>query len=268
MNKNFAVLGSPISHSKSPAIHAAAYRRLGLDWNYGRFELTVSELEPFLRGRDETWRGFSVTMPLKEEAFRLVRTRTDIATRSGVVNTLIRDGRDWVGTNTDVDGLLMALQSKGCHLDDTLVLGSGATAVSAVLAAKRGGAQRVRVLARRLEAAEAIAGTHGCEAGHLNDPLGKDLPTTVISTLPGAAGTTLSVDPALTEARLFDVAYDPWPSPLTLFWRQHGGTSDSGIDMLIFQALLQIRWFLHRDPEAALPDEAEVVAAMRAAARI
>lgn len=269
MDRKLAVLGSPIAHSKSPAIHTAAYDVLGLPWTYERRDIKEHELEAFLAARGPEWLGFSVTMPLKEKAFDLSNARSQIAARTSVVNTLRRTDSGWEGTNTDVGGLLLALQQHSIDLSDTVVLGAGATAVSAVLAAQTGGATRIRVRARRIDAADHLARTLGVEAENLADPVSSnEIPTLVISTLPGTAGSRLSLDPRLTQAHLFDVAYDPSPSPLTSFWTSHGGQSTSGIDMLIFQAVLQIRWFLNGSTEMPLPREDSVVHAMRGAVAI
>src|SRR5690606_15226535 len=70
-----AVLGSPIAHSKSPIIHTAAYRALGLPWEYSAIELTADELPRFVRDRDASWRGLSLTMPLKRDVLPLLHTR-------------------------------------------------------------------------------------------------------------------------------------------------------------------------------------------------
>lgn len=260
-----AVLGSPICHSKSPAIHRAAYAALELDWQYERFELQAPELRPFLESTEDAWLGFSCTMPLKEAAHEIATELDPVAKRTGVVNTLLRDGHEWFGANTDVGGLRMALQDCQLDLSSVIVLGAGATAISAVMAAQEAGAGRIEVRARRVEAAHEIATEFGTHYGALAETPQHD-PTTVISTLPGEAGKRLQLTDAYTRADLFDVAYDPWPSPLTKVWVKSGGRAYSGIDMLIYQAVLQIRLFVSRDLTLPLVNEDTVIAAMRQAA--
>ncbi|MFT4231736.1 MAG: shikimate dehydrogenase [Leucobacter sp.] len=303
-----AVLGSPIEHSRSPEIHAAAYEALGLDWSYGRQRLEAAELEGFLASRGPQWRGFSLTMPLKEEAHRLASVLDPVAEESGVANTLLRivsgvDGRPrWAGFNTDVAGLAAAIRGAGLDASSTVVLGSGATAVSAILAARSLGARCVTVAARRVEAAEQLAERFdgsletdtrsSCarnesqdlserdaatarsmteerrllvRAEHLASKFDLAAATLVISTLPGPAGHELGLPEGITGIPLFDVAYDPWPSPLAERWRAGGGEAHAGTAMLVEQALIQIRVFRGGDPAAVLPDEAAVLAAMRAA---
>ena len=121
-----AVLGSPISHSLSPALHQAAYRALGLsDWSYGAHELQVAELPGFVSGLGPQWAGLSLTMPLKEAAFEVADEVSDLAREVGAINTLVRapDG-GWSGDNTDVYGVSQALREAGCaHVSSSLVLG-------------------------------------------------------------------------------------------------------------------------------------------------
>ncbi|MGO2061906.1 shikimate dehydrogenase family protein [Leucobacter sp. UCMA 4100] len=262
--RRLAVLGSPIAHSKSPLIHAAAYAEMGLEWQYERIECTESELAPLLTGLSNDWLGFSCTMPLKTRARELADVLDPVAQASGVVNTLARHEAGWIGANTDVGGLRMALESHGLDLTRTLVLGAGATAVSAVLAARAGGAAEVQVMARRPEAAEALGRAYAAVPGTLgHEPVW--LPTAVVSTLPGPAGADLVLPETVTQAPLFDVAYDPWPSPLSKVWDDRGSDRYPGIDMLIFQAVLQIRLFVSGSTGAKLEGEERVIATMREA---
>lgn len=270
---HLAVLGSPIAHSKSPTIHAAAYEALGLDWRYGREELRETELEAFLTGRGPEWRGFSLTMPLKEEAHRLAIALDPVAERSGVVNTLLRvvgpgSAPAWAGFNTDVAGLAAAVREAGLDPTNTVVLGAGATAVSAALAAQQLGADRVAVVARRIEPAHRLASRFDAEAAPLGSPEAELLcadATLVISTLPGPAGSQVELSDGVMRVPLFDVAYDPWPSPLAERWREHGGEAYPGLAMLVQQALAQLRIFVGGDPGFQLDREAEVLQAMRSA---
>ena len=270
-----AVLGHPIAHSKSPVIHRAAYRELGLDWRYSAIRCGEASLRALLAGRGPEWRGFSLTMPLKDEAYALARTLDASARESGVANTLLRTTEGWAAYNTDVLGLTRAIARTGLNATRTVVLGAGATAGSAVLAARNLGAQRVTVLARRIEAARAlaerfdgVAGQAGklvVDAGALGSLSGES-PTLVISTLPGHGVDWTQLAVPAGGAPLFDVAYSPWPSAGAQRWRAAGGTAHSGVEMLVEQALIQVRIFVHGSPDTPLPDEDRVLAAMREAA--
>lgn len=116
-----AVLGHPVAHSLSPALHTAAYRALGLDdWEYGRHDVDEHELETFLAGVDRGWAGLSLTMPLKHRALALVDHVEPLAAAVGAVNTVLvapagppgatSGGVTLTGTNTDVYGLVQALR--------------------------------------------------------------------------------------------------------------------------------------------------------------
>ncbi|PRI12221.1 shikimate dehydrogenase family protein [Leucobacter massiliensis] len=292
LRERLAVLGSPVAHSRSPLIHRAAYAVLGLDWEYGRERLEPEGLAGFLAARGPEWRGFSVTMPLKEEAHRIAAVRDPVAEESGVVNTLLRIasgvGRrpSWAGFNTDVAGLASAIARAGLDASATVVIGSGATAVSAILAARSLGAERVTVLARRPEAlAELAARFDGSrEPGApaaltvASAPLSADpgsvaaealaSATLTVSTLPGPAGAGLALPPGAERVPLFDVAYSPWPSPLAGRWAAAGGRAHAGIEMLVEQAIVQIRIFAHGDPGRRLDAEERVREAMRDAAQL
>ncbi|NQX28560.1 shikimate dehydrogenase [Microbacteriaceae bacterium VKM Ac-2854] len=267
-----AVLGSPIGHSRSPLLHAAAYRELGLDWNYAAVEIDETTLADFVASRDDSWRGLSLTMPLKVAVLPLLAEQDFVARATGAVNTVLferTDGLRLRGFNTDVTGIVRALAEEGLasarHVE---VLGGGATAASAVAAAAELGAERVIVTVRAPERAAALIEV-GRAAGVAVDirsfaewSTGAEL---VISTLPGGASSTLVVPADLpASSTLFDVAYSPWPSPLGTVWSAAGSPVVSGLSMLLHQALVQVRIFVAGDPAVAIAGEAGVLAAMRA----
>lgn len=267
-----AVLGSPIAHSRSPLLHAAAYRVLGLDWSYEALEVGEAALAPFLASRDRTWRGLSLTMPLKAQAFALAQQRDQTARATGSVNTLLWDQqRQLLGFNTDVAGLVNALADAGVTgLDRMTVLGAGATAASALAAAAHLGAEEVQLLVRNPARGAGLTGQANALGLRLSirsiaEPTDLASPL-VVSTLPG--GTELAAELPLElrqQALLFDVAYDPWPSAIARSWQRAGGRAVSGLGMLLHQALVQVRIFVFGDPLLPLPDEPAVLAAMRTA---
>lgn len=251
---HLAVLGSPIEHSKSPAIHAAAYEALGLDWDYGRYRVEASELYDFLRLRDETWRGLSLTMPLKDEAFALSIPSCPVASETSVVNTLLHTDAGWEGYNTDSFGIQKAISE---HTDEKFqrvnVLGSGATARSAIHAARQlFPDSEIAVFARKETELFGLE-TKSLQAFHQSQVSGL-----TISTLPsGVISERLNVHD---QAVILDVAYDPWPSKLSTNW--HASNRISGVEMLLWQALIQLRIFVNGDGTAHLDNEADVFTAM------
>lgn len=275
MTTSLAVLGSPIGHSRSPLLHAAAYGRLGLDWSYGSHEVDEEGLAAFVNGRDESWRGLSLTMPLKVAIRPLLAEEDLVARATGAVNTVLFDRSGPVlrlrGFNTDVAGIVRALADAGvtsaAHVE---ILGGGATAASAIAAAAELGAEQVVVTVRSPERAAALASV-GRDLGTVVSirsfaEWGEGAaPQLVISTLPGTATSSLSVPSALPGgSTLFDVAYSPWPSVLGALWSAAGSMVVSGLEMLVHQALVQVRIFVSGDPTQPLPDEDAVLAAMRA----
>ncbi|KRV50374.1 shikimate dehydrogenase [Wenjunlia vitaminophila] len=246
-----AVLGSPIAHSLSPALHRAAYADLGLtEWTYDRFEVDEAGLPDFLRSLEperQRWAGLSLTMPLKRAVIPLLDEVSPTARAVHAVNTVVftEDGR-LVGDNTDVPGLVAALDERGVtRVDSAAVLGAGATASSAVAALGRvctgevlvyvrgpGRAAELRELGERLGVAvrpvpwERAATAFAAEL--------------VVSTVPAGAADALSAAVPDRPGTLFDVLYHPWPTPLAAAWSVRGGTVVGGLDLLVHQAVLQV----------------------------
>ncbi|MET9144514.1 shikimate dehydrogenase [Streptomyces sp. NPDC004042] len=255
-SRRAAVLGSPIAHSLSPVLHRAAYAELGLtDWSYDRFETDEAALPGFLEGLGPEWAGLSLTMPLKRAVIPLLDEISDTAASVEAVNTVVltEDGRR-TGDNTDIPGMVAALREHGIEqVDSAAVLGAGATASSALAALARVCTGEVVAYVRSDARAAEMRGWGerlGVEvrtedwsrAGRaLTAPL-------VIATTP--AGTTDALATAVPErpAALFDVLYDPWPTPLAARWSMAGGAVVSGLDLLVHQAVLQVEQMTGRAP--------------------
>ncbi|WP_062378014.1 shikimate dehydrogenase [Demequina pelophila] len=260
-SRRAGVLGHPIGHSLSPALHRAAYAELGLDWDYQAYDVDSGGLPAFLEGVDESWAGLSLTMPLKVEAVPLMDHVEGMAKLVGGVNTVLVQHvggvRTLVGANTDVWGIQEAFReagvtrasSEGGRSLSGVILGGGATATSALAAlgslgvtapvvvvrsrGRAGGLMRTATkmgLAPRFvtfeDAADALAGADA-----------------VVSTIPAAAGervagTLASVRPG---AALLDAIYDPLVTPLGARWADLGGTRIGGERMLAHQAAEQVR---------------------------
>ncbi len=188
-----AVLGQPIAHSLSPVLHRAAYDALGLDsWRYGLADVDEAGLASFVGGLDGTWRGLSLTMPLKRACLDVADEVSDLAADVGVGNTLARlaDGH-WRADNTDVGGIVDALRPQWGEARSVAVLGSGATALSAVYALRELGADTVCVYARDEAKAAALAERVAAlglavETRPLSSWLDGDEPA-LVSTLPAGA---------------------------------------------------------------------------------
>ncbi|MET9024483.1 shikimate dehydrogenase [Nocardia sp. NPDC004168] len=250
-NRKAAVLGKPIAHSRSPQLHLAAYRALGLDWSYERIECSAEQLPGLVDGLGPEWVGLSVTMPGKEAALAYADERTDRAVLVGSANTLVRRDAGWLADCTDVDGVLGALRGGGVtDLTEGVVLGAGGTARPALLALSELGAKSVTVVARdagrargALELAERlgmIASLAGFDAGALRTICAAA--GAVVSTIPATAAVVVA--PAVAEAPVvLDAIYNPWPTPLAEAVARSGHTVVSGLQMLLNQAYGQVELF-------------------------
>ncbi|MER7556498.1 shikimate dehydrogenase [Nocardioides sp. NPDC126508] len=259
-----AVLGDPIGHSLSPALHQAAYAELEMsDWSYTSTRVQAGGLAKYVAdlGGDwppSRWRGLSVTMPLKREAFELARSVSPRARLVGAVNTLVRSSHGWVGDNTDLPGAVAAIRERageGYSCSHGAVLGAGATAASTGLALAELGASRITLLARNPGAA---GETIEMISRHRSKPVVSVLPLdsaidgvdAVVSTVPAKAQTPELIDRWAATPLVFDVVYDPWPSPLLAV---APGVTVSGLDLLVHQAVLQFELFTSRPaPLAAM----------------
>ncbi|WP_087130113.1 shikimate dehydrogenase family protein [Microbacterium esteraromaticum] len=263
-----AVWGDPIDHSRSPALHTAAYRLLGLDWEYQRRQVDEESFSATLDSLDSSWRGLSLTMPLKHVAHAAADVMDRHAELTGAVNTLLLGARRR-GFNTDVGGVADAFVAAGVEqIERARLLGSGATAASALVALHERGLREVDVRARRPEAARQlrqIAETLGVNLSVQQFTAPASEVDVTVATLP--SGTALAPDVAAPLAdvggTLFEAAYAPWPSALAAEWPH--ATVISGFEMLLYQAVRQIRIFVHGTQAEPLPDESGIVAAMRAA---
>lgn len=244
-----AVLGDPIGHSLSPVLHRAAYAAAGLDWTYQAVRVPASGLGAFVAGLDESWRGLSVTMPLKREALDVADGASARAGLAGAANTLVRDGSGWLADNTDLPGAAAAVRERyEGPVDTVTVLGGGATAAAVALALCDLGAREVRLLVRSPERAAASAdvvrrhpSAPQVVVATLTDPV---VGQVVVSTIPAEAQDEELVARCAGAPVVFEVRYDPWPTPLAR--AAAGGVLVSGLDLLVHQAALQHTLFTGR----------------------
>lgn len=263
-----AVWGDPIGHSRSLVLHAAAYQHLGLDWTYERRQVDMASFSAALAGLDDTWRGLSLTMPLKKVAHDTADVLDAHARLTGAVNTLLF-GEQLRGFNTDVGGIVDAFTHAGVDMvSSARILGAGATAASALAACGELGAESVEVRARRPTSAERLRRI-GAELSVDVTVVPFDAPAAdvdaTIATLPSGTVLDSTVSGRLSAAGgvLFEAAYAPWPSALAAGWRD--AKVISGFEMLLHQAVRQIRIFLHGTQDVRLQDEDVIVAVMRSA---
>ena len=273
------VLGHPIAHSLSPALHRAAYAYLGeANLEYDRRDTLPDDLPAIMRGvRNPAGTeeapyiaGLSVTMPLKTAVIQYCDELSETAHVTGAVNTVYPRGERVLGDNTDVIGIVNALLHAGLkpnhERDEPAVIGGGATAISALTALHKLGYRRVSVYARSLHKLGSVQEAADRLGVQLEQVSLADLPQNlaerghhpVISTLPARAAdewasqlSGLKGASATHRPVLLDVAYNPWPSVLASAWEANGGTVVSGLEMLLYQAVEQVLLFTGRELQPA-----------------
>ena len=243
-----AVLGSPIWHSLSPLLHTSAYKELGVLGHYQAIEVGAGGLESFMGRVDHRWTGFSLTMPLKEEAVKFADHVEPLAARINSANTLVRDAGTWRALTTDVLGFTEALKMHGVQVSGSVViLGAGATARAAA-AACDGLAADITVVNRSLNRIEAMS--ESVEHSELNFVDWSQMHVLedadlVISTTPAGVSDAIAL-PSKTSAPFFEALYKPWPTVASSEWSLRGGLVIDGLDLLIHQAMAQIEIFSAR----------------------
>jgi 3-dehydroquinate dehydratase/shikimate dehydrogenase len=256
----YGLLGRPVSHSVSPAMHNAAFAAADLDAVY--LPLEADSFDDF----DELARalgiaGASVTAPFKVDAFERVASADAVGRRIGAVNTLKREDGRWAGRNTDVEGFLAPLhpveQWAGKR---ATVLGAGGAARSVVEALQSIGVL-VTVAARRGDAADAIAGSTGATAGAWPPAAGAwDLlvNATPVGTCPDAASIPIP-DDLLTGSVVYDLVYNPPRTRLLKRAAARGCRTIGGLDMLVAQAEAQFEWWTGIQPAPNVMRDAALV---------
>ncbi|GAB18245.1 shikimate dehydrogenase [Gordonia effusa NBRC 100432] len=250
-----AVLGKPISHSRSPDLHLAAYAALGLvGWTYERLECDADSLPALVDGLDDSYVGLSVTMPGKFAALRYATEVSDRAALVGSANTLVRTERGWYADCTDIDGMTGALTEIGADFavrPRAVVIGAGGTAMPTLAALGTAGVRHLTVVARDRDRALRtfeVADELGMAVDYLPFEASPALTdaavdaAVTISTVPAAASATIAAAIAPAE-RVIDVIYAPWPTPLADAVTAAGGIVVGGLVMLLNQAYRQVELF-------------------------
>ena len=257
------VIGDPVLHSKSPAIHGAMLGALGLDIPYTAHVVRRGELPEYLAWAKENGvTGFNATMPHKEDLIPLLDGIDPAAQALGAVNTVcLRDGK-WIGFNTDGGGAVAALRDN-LGIDPAgrtvTLLGAGGAAKAVALALADAGAERVYVCNRTFSRAQELCA---------HDPLGRLAPAAfdqdTLSALAGKSQLLVNctnlgmegcpgrfedfsfLDALRPGAGVFDLIYHPAETELLACARRRGLRTLNGLPMLVNQAVLALEHFLNR----------------------
>jgi shikimate dehydrogenase len=272
-----AVLGSPVAHSLSPVLHGAAYQALGLDdWSYQAIECDEGGLSGLISSLGPEWAGLSLTMPLKRTVLELLDHVEPLAVATGGANTVVFRTEGRYGYNTDVQGIVDALTEVGVPTPGSVtILGSGATACSALAALPELGASDAEIVAR--DPARAVGLLAAAERLHrpvrlrsFADLANSPVPDLLISTVPAGAADVYAdrIGAAgRVPAAVLDVVYSPWPTPLAKAASAAGAMVASGFAMLLHQAAAQVELMTGKPaPLEAMRAAGEAELARRSAA--
>jgi shikimate dehydrogenase len=261
-----AALGSPIAHSLSPVLHRAAYDALGLSgWTFRTVECVEADLAATLSVLEaEGLAGVGLTMPLKRAVMPMLEGCDDWASRTGAANTVVFSDAlgKWRGANTDVPGMIAVLRAAGLAPSPAaagapMVIGAGATAGSALAALADIGYSAAIVVARRPEATadlRSVANRAGIDIDVRPwwSAIEGLVAPVVIAATPSGATDQIAAEVAAAQrgpqGLLFDVIYSPWPTALAHAWSTAGGPVVGGLELLVEQAVEQVRLLTGQTP--------------------
>jgi shikimate dehydrogenase len=262
-----ALIGHPVGHSLSPAMHNAAFAADGLDFVYVCLDVDPHDLPAAVRGLAASkLRGFNVTMPHKRAMIPLVDELDESARVSGAVNTVVIEASALRGFNTDGGGMVMACQEAGIEPSgrSILLLGAGGTAAAIAVAFGKAGAGELHIANRSVERAAHLrdklhrTGMKGLAVHHLNALPDAEI---VINTTPLGMkeGDPIPVPPDyVREGRAFcDAVYRPGTeTPLVRLARDRGVPVVAGGRMLLYQGVLAQKLWTGREPNVKAMDHA------------
>jgi len=265
-----AIIGNPVAHSLSPAIHNAAFDALDLNFVYVAFR--VEEVKDAMAGMRalENFRGMSVTIPHKIEIMKYMDEISALDRHIGSINTVINEDGRLVGLGTDGPGALKAIRDAGIELDgrNVLILGSGGAARAiAFTLAQNAGLKRIALL----DIDEAMLNPLASDLGAGTDiPIKADMLTktslaenmensdliihcTPVGMHPNEGASLVPAELFRPEQVVFDVVYTPLKTKLLSEAEESGLKTISGVDMFINQAVLQFERFTGVDaPEEVM----------------
>ena len=256
------VMGWPVKHSRSPRLHNFWLDQYGIDGAYLPFAVEPSGLEKALRALPMLGiEGTNVTVPHKEEAFRIVDTMDDTARRIGAVNTITVTGDGKLtATNTDAFGFTEALRARAPNWDPTsypaAILGAGGASRAIVVALQDLGVPEIRIMNRTPERSRALADEFGAplvslpwaERASALQEVGLLVNTTTLG-MQGQPALDLGLDDLPNHAVVNDIVYAPLHTPLLRAAKANGNVIVDGLEMLLHQARPGFHAWFGREPE-------------------
>lgn len=250
------LIGNPVEHTMSPAIHNFLAEKTGQNLVYVPFHVETGRLEDAVKGGFAlNHLGMNVTVPYKSDVIPFLSEIDELAEKIGAVNTLVRTEDGYKGYNTDMPGLYRAMQSEGVEVKDekVLIIGAGgvARAVAMMLASK--GAKEIILLNRTLERAERITEEIN---GLFQTAIAKAMALSDYGKLPaeekylGIQATNVGMFPKVSEAPVedeafyqkihtgYDLIFNPLDTKFMQYTRQAGGKAYNGLKMLLYQGII------------------------------
>jgi shikimate dehydrogenase len=266
-----AVIGSPVRHSLSPALHNAAFEATGADWRFVAFEVAHGRAgEAIAAMRALGIGGYAVTMPHKADVAAAVDEVDPAAAALGSVNTVVLgDDGSTFGSSTDGAGFVESVTAAGVELDDArvVVLGAGGAARSIVDALGRAGVGEIAIVNRTRSSAETTAGLAAvARVGSLADVADAGLLVNATSVGMGADAMAIDVTLLRPDLVVADIVYHPLDTALLRAAASVGAPTIDGLGMLVHQAALQHELWTGQRPDPALlrrAAEAELAARSR-----
>ena len=240
--KIYGVIGNPVSKSLGYLVHNRAFQEKGFPDIYVSF--LVDNVEKFFNSFKDFFSGLSVTMPAKEKIMPLLDRIDETAQKIGAVNTVVKEGTDWVGYNTDCSGAISALEAcTSLQGKNVLILGSGGTAKAIGYGVKEKGGKLTVTYNKNKERGESLSKELDCELAH-----GRDAGMRAIDVLINCSPVGMSPD--ITESPflardfkegmvVFDAVYNPLETRLLREAKSAGCTVIPGYELFINQAARQ-----------------------------
>jgi shikimate dehydrogenase len=267
-----ALLGYPVEHSRSPAMHNAAFAAAGLDLVYLAFAVPPGELAAAVRGiRALGLRGANVTVPHKQAIIAYLDTVSPLAARIGAVNTIVNNAGCLKGYNTDASGFVASLKEQGFSPRDkeVVILGAGGAARAVAFALHEAGCARLVIANRDLEKAAALAaalaaygaaaevcGLAGAELAFSLAGSELVVNATSVGMWPHPEATPVPAASLQAGQWVYDLVYNPLQTRLLREARQRGCHTLTGLSMLLYQGAEAFRLWTGVVPPLAVMQQA------------
>lgn len=251
------LIGNPVEHTKSPAIHNTLAQEMGINMTYVPFFVGNGQLEAAVKGAfGLNILGINVTVPYKNEVIQYLDDIDSLAKNIGAVNTLVRTDKGYKGYNTDITGLFRAMQSDGVSVKDeeVIILGAGGAGRAVTYMCAANGAEKVYLLNRNIAKAEAVAeevnrdpGMDCVTAMGLSDY--KKILTGQKNRYVVIQCTNVGLSPDIDDVIIgdadfyhyvkygYDLIYSPWETKFMALVKSNGGMAYNGLKMLLYQAV-------------------------------